>query len=175
MSIFLETQRLIIKPSALEDFDDLYTVQSDPDVMQYIGQGVRSKKEVQESLKKIIAHYQKHGFSLGSVFEKNSGLLIGQAGLFYLGFNELQADIEVSYRLKKQYWGMGYATELTKALITWGFNNLTIDKLIAVVRPENKGSRKVLEKSGMDYAGNTNYQGKDVLKFEIYKNVLINS
>lgn len=170
MNIFLKTERLIIKPSTPEDFDDLYAIQSDPDVMQYVGEGARNIKEVKQSLENIIAHHQKHGFSFGSVFEKTSKLLIGQAGLCYLGNDDSQPEIEVGYRLKKQHWGNGYATELTKALITWGFNNLTVDKLVAVARLENKRSCRVLEKAGMDYVGNTNYLGEEVLKFEIYKN-----
>lgn len=170
MSIFLETQRLIIKPSTPEDFDDLYAIQSDPDVMQYIGQGARSFDEVQESLKNIIAHHQKHGFSFCSVFEKESNQLIGQAGLQYLAYDDHQPDIEIGYRLNKQYWGKGYATELTKALIAWGFDNLTVNKLVAVINPENEKSRKVLEKAGMFYVGGIKYFDQIVPKFEIYKN-----
>lgn len=136
MNIFLKTERLIIKPSTPEDFDDLYAIQSDPDVMQYIGQGVRTRPEVNEWLAKAIEHHRKHGFSFCSVFEKTSGLLIGQAGLQYLGYDDNQPDIEVGYRLKKQYWGKGYATELTKALIKWGLEHLSVDKLIAATYPE---------------------------------------
>ncbi len=75
MNIFLKTERLIIKPSTPEDFDDLYAIQSDPDVMQYIGQGVRTRPEVNEWLAKAIEHHRKHGFSFCSVFEKTRGLL----------------------------------------------------------------------------------------------------
>lgn len=170
MSIFLETERLIIRPSTPEDFDDLYAIQSDPDVMQYIGQGVRTRSEVNKWLTKAIIHHQKYGFSFCSVFETTSGLLIGQAGLQYLGYDDNQPDIEVGYRLKKQYWGKGYATELTRALIIWGFDNLTVDKLVAVINPENEKSRRVLEKAGMFYVGEIKYFNNIVPKFEIYKN-----
>ena len=168
--MFLETQRLTIKPSTLEDLDDLYAIQSDPDVMQYIGQGVRTRSEVSEWLAKAIAHHQKHGFSFCSVFEKESKQLIGQAGLQYLSYDEQQPDIEIGYRLKKQSWGKGYATELTKALIDWGFSNLPIDKLVAVINPANEKSRKVLEKAGMICVGEIEYFNHLVPKFEIYKN-----
>lgn len=157
MNIFLKTERLIIKPSVPEDFDDLYALQSDPDVMQYIGQGVRTSSEVNEWLAKAIAHHQKHGFSFCSVFEKESNQLIGQAGLQYLAYDDQQPDIEIGYRLKKQSWGKGYATELTKALIVWGFNNLSVDKLVAVINPANEKSRRVLEKAGMLYVGEIKY------------------
>jgi len=169
MNVFLETERLILKPSTIEDLDGLYILQSDADVMRYIGQGVRTKDEVKQWLTKAIDHHQKHGCSLCSVFEKGSGILIGQAGIQYLGYDDTQPDIEIGYRLKKQYWGKGYATELTKALIVWGFNNLTVNKLVAVINPINKESRRVLEKSGMVYVGETKYFDSIVHKFEIYK------
>ena len=57
MNIFLETKRLMIKIPDLSDFDDLYLLQCNPDVMKYIGEGVRTKQEVELSLQKAIAHY----------------------------------------------------------------------------------------------------------------------
>src|SRR5271170_5764727 len=101
MSIFLETKRLIIKSSTLEDLDDLCALQSDIDVMKYIGQGVRNPEDVKKWFEKSLSHYQKHGFSFGSVFEKKSGYFIGQAGIMYLDYDDSQSDIEVGYRLSK--------------------------------------------------------------------------
>lgn len=72
MSIFLETKRLVINTPELSDLDNLYLLQSDSDVMQYIGQGVRTKTEVAEALQIAIQHQQKHGFSVGCVYEKET-------------------------------------------------------------------------------------------------------
>jgi GrpB-like predicted nucleotidyltransferase (UPF0157 family) len=75
--------------------------------------------------------------------------------------------------LHQKYWGRGYATELVKALIKWGFEHISIDKLVAVTHPLNISSQKVLEKSGMDYAGKKPYMDSEVSYFEIYKDDLI--
>lgn len=64
-------------------------------------------------------------------------------------------------------WGKGYATELINALILWAFQHLLIQKLIAVVHPENTGSQKVLTKAVMVHAGTINYWNKEVQRFEI--------
>ena len=97
MSLFLETKRLILKSPELADFENLYALQSDSDVMQYVGQGVRAHAEVMTGLEKAIAHQEKYGFSLGTVYEKESGDFVGRAGLIYLAYDDTKPDIEVGY------------------------------------------------------------------------------
>lgn len=70
MPILLETTRLLIKTPELSDFAELCHMQSNPIVMQYIGQGVRTPEEVLDNLNKAIQHQEKHGFSFGCVLEK---------------------------------------------------------------------------------------------------------
>src|SRR5262249_26590870 len=105
MSIFLETKRLIIHTPKMSDFDDLYALQTDTEVMKYVGKGIRTREEVVSGLEKAIAHLDKYGFSLGSVYEKESGEFVGRAGLIYLAYDDTQPDIEVGYGLIKKFWG----------------------------------------------------------------------
>jgi [ribosomal protein S5]-alanine N-acetyltransferase len=170
MSIILETKRLVLKTPTLDNIDELYLLQSDPDVMKYIGSGVRTKEVVIDATESAIKHYKDHGFSMGSLYEKKTGHFIGQAGLLYLAYNDKQPDIEIGYRLHKRYWGRGFATEIGKALVTWGFQHLAIDHLIAVINPENSKSEAVLKKIGMHYVGKINAYNTEVMKFEIHKN-----
>lgn len=147
MNIFLETNRLILKPIALSHLEDLFALRSDPDVMQYIGNGsIQTREEVENFIKCGTGYYEKYGLDFFSVFKKETGEFVGQAGLFHVGFNTKQSDIELAYRLHKKYWNRGYATELAKALIKYGFNKLSLPKIIAAVRPENERSRRVMEK-----------------------------
>lgn len=166
----LETKRLIVKPTSLDNFENVYALLSDPEVMRYVGRGVKTREETQESLEKMIRHKEKHGFSFGDVYEKDTGLFVGRAGLIYLEMKDDQPDIEVGYTLHKQFWKKGYATELAKAFLDWGFKNLPVNKLVAVIRPENEESRRVLEKSAMHYVGRVNCYDTDVAKYEIFKN-----
>ncbi|STX50451.1 GNAT family acetyltransferase [Legionella busanensis] len=172
MSVFLETKNLIIKTPQLEDFANLYALQMDAEVMRYIGQGVRTHSEVMSGLEKALAHQEKHMFSLGCVFEKESGLFVGRAGLIYLAYDDTQPEIEVGYALIKAVWGKGYGVELAQALINWGFQHLTINKLVAVINPNNKHSRRVLEKVNMNYVGRAHHWNSEVALYEIQKTLI---
>ena len=173
VGIFLETKRLILKEPELSDFDDLVALRSDPDVMKYTGDNVQGEEEVKEALDFFISYYNKHGMGFFSVFEKETGKFIGQAGLFHLLFDETQPEIEIAYRLHKKFWGKGYATELV-AIIQWGFQHLSKDKLIASSYPENIASQKVLTKAGLDFRKKiTLDDGTELLRYEIYKNDFI--
>jgi ribosomal-protein-alanine N-acetyltransferase len=164
----LETMRLIIKPSSLANIDNVYTLFFDSDVMHYIGHGIKTRDETQENLTRMIVQQEKYGFSFGDVYEKKSGYFVGRAGLMFSDKNDDQSDIEVGYALHKQFWQQGYATELTKALIAWAFAHLAINKLIAVVHPENLASRRVLEKAGMRYVEGKD-KGPDAIIYQIDK------
>lgn len=169
MTIVLETQRLTLKTSTTENFSNVFSLLSDPEVMRYVGNGPRTENEIQIGLDKMIKHQEKYGFSFCDIFKKDSGEFIGRAGLIHLAMNEDQDEIEVGYQLHKKYWGHGYATEITKALIEWGFKHLQLEFIVAVIQPENIASQKVLEKSGMIYIGKTNYYDREVSKFKIVK------
>ena len=170
MAIFLETKRLILKTTDSTDLDNLISLRSDPEVMKYIGKGeIQTQDDVKRFLEMAIQYQEKHGFGFCSVFEKESGKFIGQAGLFHLSFYDEQPEIEVAYRLHKKYWGKGYATELAKALIQWGFQNLPVKRLVALIHPDNLPSRRVLEKAGMTYTGKVKHHDKVVPCYEIYK------
>ena len=108
------------------------------------------------------------GFFL--VFEKENGNFIGEAGIFHLLFDDTQSEIEVGYHLHKKFWGKGYATELTQALVHWGFQHLLIDKLVAATYLNQIVSQKVLKKSGFDYKGTkqTN-DGTELYWYEIQR------
>ncbi|NNM58754.1 MAG: GNAT family N-acetyltransferase [Legionellales bacterium] len=172
MTIFLETKHLILKAPELSDFPDLIKLRSDADVMRYIGKNgaTQTQQEIAQFLESAIAYQAKHGFGFCSVFEKKSENFVGQAGLCHLGFDENQTEIEIAYRLHKDYWGKGYATELVRALIEWGFEHLPVKKLIAAIHPENIASKRVLEKVDMLYIGKKHYRNIEVDYYEIYKN-----
>jgi ribosomal-protein-alanine N-acetyltransferase len=172
MNILLETSRLLVKPTTLANFEEVYPLLSDPEIMRYVGRGVKTREEARDSLEKMIRHQEKHGFSMGCVYEKETGALVGRAGLVYWELNDTQAEIEVGYLLSKPYWKKGYGTELAKAFVSWGFKNLKVNKLIAVLCPENEASRRVLEKVGMHYVGIVSSYGAELAKYEIFHETL---
>jgi ribosomal-protein-alanine N-acetyltransferase len=169
MSIFFETERLIVKLPTLEDYAALHALETDVDVMHYIGDGsISSPERTLAKLKKDIAHFAKHNFGTGLVYEKISKEFVGQGGLVYLEYNDTQPNIELDYVLHKTCWGKGFATELAKRSLEWGFDNLPVTKLIAVTDLHNLKSQQVLKKAGLKYINDIWCYNKKVkvLKFK---------
>lgn len=169
MNTFIETPHLIIKPPNSMDFEAYYGLLSDPEVMRYIGKGVRTREEARENLESQINHFNKHGFSLGFVYEKQTGLFVGRAGLVYLEMKDDQPAIEIGYALHQRFWNQGYGTQLVKACIRWGFQHLPVKQLLAVIHPNNERSRRVLERAGMRYWGRRHCYQTEVAQFVINK------
>lgn len=169
MPIFLETSRLILCAPTLSDLEDLLQLQSNPHVMKYIDKGVRDREQVLLRLNKAIEHYEKHGFSLGSVYGKNDRKFVGRAGLIHLAYDDTQPEVEIGYALLPETWGKGYATELAQSLIHWGFKHLTVNQLVGITHPENIASQRVLQKCGMQFSKYTHYWDKEVKMFNIVK------
>lgn len=163
MAIFLESQRLTIKFPSENDIHNWVALSNEIEVIPY------TSDTIQNWLNQAIFHSKKYNFSLGSVYEKNSMEFIGKAGLIYLDYDDTQPDIEIGYALHKKYWGKGYATELAKELIIWGFNHLPINQLVAVTRHENKRSQHVLEKVGMYFNQVVQLKNRNFLYYKISK------
>jgi RimJ/RimL family protein N-acetyltransferase len=148
----IETPRLILRRLLLSDFDNFYAkLYSNRDVMQYVRTGQpKTKDETLHELKVHIEHFDAHSFGFLAVLEKASGCFLGISGLKYLSDTD---DVQVGFLFDKTTWGKGYATEVTKELIAYGFNGLRLKKIVAISRPENIGSRRVLEKCGLIFQG----------------------
>lgn len=146
----IQTSRLTFRPLSLSDLNDLYTkLYSDPDTMKYIRDGkTRTLEETQKSLESLIEHYNKHGFGFMAAIDNINSHFIGICGLKYL---DTTGEIEVGFLFEKKAWGKGYATEATKAFLNYALKNLAVKKVVAIAKPENEASRKVLEKCGLTF------------------------
>lgn len=143
-----ETTRLRLRPFTPADFDDLFGLYSDPEVMRYIGHGVRSREETEQGMARTAGHWSGVGLGMWAVFEKDTGKFVGRCGLQPLAET---SEIEVGYALHREFWGRGYATEGALAALRFGFETAGLARIVAIARPENAGSRRVLEKVGMAY------------------------
>ena len=150
--IWIETKRLVIRPPSEEDFENIYKLYSDLEAMKYIGDGKsKTKQYVMEMLKTRIKNYKKHGFTIGTVFEKETNQFVGRAGLIYIEDDQSKRDIEIGYALLPEFWDKGYGTELASACLDWGFKNLKVTELFGVTNPEHIKSQNILKKIGMQF------------------------
>ena len=154
----LETTRLILREIQKEDFDDLLRMNSDPQVMKYVGDGsTRNHDQMVRELDMLMSHYvRKPGFGIWATIFKENNTFVGASGLVYY---DNTPEIEIGYRMLKEHWKKGYATEAAFGLLNYGFTSLRLKKIVSSAHVDNTSSRKVMEKIGMKYIDNRFHYG----------------
>jgi len=151
MQVFLVTERLLLRRFTEDDVDNLYDLDSDPDVMHFITGGRPTPRdEIQNDvLPAFLRYYERFaGYGFWAVIEKSSGDFLG-----WFHFRPPQGgspdEPELGYRLRKSAWGKGYGTEGSRALIRKGFTELGVRRVFASTMAVNLASRRVMEKAGL--------------------------
>ncbi len=149
------TERLRLRGWRRDDAPALAAMNADPEVMRYIGSGAKPYAEALERAESLVREAPGDGLGLWAIEERaigksGTGVFHGWAGLFPLDDTQ---EIELAYRLAKSSWGRGIATEAARPLLAYGFDELRLDPIVAVTAPENRASRRVLEKLGFRYQG----------------------
>jgi RimJ/RimL family protein N-acetyltransferase len=159
----IETDRLRLRMFRPEDLNELAALLADKDVMRYVEDGEPKDRAVAEkALNSIIAHWERHGFGRWAVDEKTTGEFVGFGGL-----RSLFGTPEIVYHLAKAQWGKGFATELGRASLGYGFDVHRFARIVAIAKPENGASIQVMEKIGMHFEMRTSYYGMDVVQYAI--------
>ena len=155
----IETERLHLRMPTPQDVDDIAALFADPDVMRFIGLeagAILSRAETESTVEKMIAFWTRTGFGRWAVIDKETRKLIGLCGL-----RLLDGTPELFYLFAKATWGKGLATEAASAALRYGFEELQFERIIAVIRPGNTISQKVVKKIGMKYEKELNHDGVD--------------
>jgi ribosomal-protein-alanine N-acetyltransferase len=133
----------------MADLNDLLAIRSDPEVMRFIGAGQpHSMDQVRGALENVISVWRQHGFGRWAIVHKADKKMIGWCGLAFLDNTD---EIEIGYGIAKEYWGKGLTTEAAAASIRFGFEELKLNRIVAVAMPENIASRRIMEKIGMKF------------------------
>jgi ribosomal-protein-alanine N-acetyltransferase len=163
----LETERLILRPFEPGDAEDLHVVRSDPSTFEYLGSAPAPATKLEDTraqIARLMEYHDKHGFGIAAVVERASGRVIGDCGLQLL---EDGPEVEVGYKLGRQYRGRGYATEAARAWLEYGFDTLGLERIVAVAWPDNVASWRVMEKCGMRRVGPGEHYGHETVLYEI--------
>ncbi|MBE1490883.1 GNAT family N-acetyltransferase [Plantactinospora soyae] len=162
--IILKTDRLTLRGWRDDDLDALAVMNADPEVMRYIMDGsVRDRRQSAEGLRKMVATWEERGYGLFAVEIRDSGVLIGWAGLTVPDFlPEVMPAVEIGWRLDRASWGCGYATEAARAAMRFGFLDCGLDRIISIRQVENARSARVMEKLGLAYEFETVVPGHDL-------------
>jgi ribosomal-protein-alanine N-acetyltransferase len=177
MDIFIETERLILRELEYTDQSDLFEMDSDPEVHLYIENSpVKSIDEISKVIEMLKKQYAENGIACWAVVDKVTNECVGWAGLKYFreNLNNHVNFYELGYRFKRKYWGKGFATEASAAILDYGFKSLNADKIYAITDPKNVNSKKVLTKLGFDLQETFDYEGDLTDWFELTRTSWVN-
>ena len=155
----LETERLRLAPWEADDWQAFRSIASDPDVMRYITGGAPwTDEQVREFVLRQMRWFNERDFCLWKLLKKSSGRLIGFAGLQPLVLGGAE-EIEIGWWLARDCWGKGLATEAAREALRDGFDRAGLERVVAIARPENAASIRVMQKVGMDFEREITHKG----------------
>lgn len=166
MLAVLETPRLILRSFTLDDVDAMYQLMTVPDVIRYVGnKPAQSKQDTLDYLQQHpLRDYQVYGYGRFACVWKETGQVIGFSGIKFL---EEISETELGYSFLPEFWGKGLATEVGKAVIQFA-QGLGLKRVVAVIHPQNEGSKLVATKLGFSLEGKTELsliENQDLLLF----------
>jgi len=162
----LRTERLVIRPYRDDDATALHEVFGAPEVMRWTPS--LPSKDVAETVQRLartmaFTARQPPGFGLWALELRDSAAFLGQVGLFPV--ESKGPEVEVAYELAPRVWGHGYATEAARALVEYGFGELGLRRIVALILPDNARSRNVASKCGMTLERQGRFYGLDLLVY----------
>ena len=149
----IETERLYLRQWQASDFATFADMNADPEVMQYFPKLLtpRVSDIIANKCQQLIAD---NGWGLWAVSlkvdEENSGDFIG-----FVGLNDTHANmsfapaVEIAWRLSKEHWGQGYATEAARASLNFAFTELGLEEVVSFTAVINKRSQLIMQRIGM--------------------------
>lgn len=166
----VRTERLVLRHWRQTDLEALVALCAEEEFWRYpFGRGF-TRAESERFLGGLHAMWDRRGFGLWAATLTGSGELIGYIGLhpadWLAGF---ESEVEVGWRLGRDHWGHGYATEGARASLRAGFRDLGLDEVISIFQPENEASGRVMERLGMSPActARDEQRGDDLLVYKM--------
>lgn len=177
MRAFIETERLLLREIVPGDAEEMFKLDTDPEVHTYLGKSpIKSMEQAKTNITFIRNQYIANGIGRWAVIEKRTKSFIGWAGLKFITepINEKTKYYDLGYRLIKKYWGKGYASEAAKAALAYGFENLELTEIYGMAQTGNLASINVLEKIGLRRLETFNYENELHYLFKIKKEEWVN-
>lgn len=146
-------KRLLVREFEPTDFDAIHAFAVDPEVYRHMEWGPNTEADTHAFLARCREQRSESPrlFYERAIVLKETNQLIGSAGIRIRDWGHRNGDF--GYTLDRRYWGQGYATEVARELVKFGFEELRLHRLYATCRPENQASARVLEKCGLRLEG----------------------
>lgn len=165
MKTVIKTERLYLRELNISDAESFYKLNLNPNVIKYTGSSAFKNIDEAEHFLKNYLDYERNGFGRWAVIKSSTNQFLGWCGLKY---DESCHETDIGFRFFEHFWNQGFATESAKACIDYGFEKLNLQTIVGRAMKENTASVKVLEKIGMVYDKDFNFDGHEgvVLKIE---------
>lgn len=151
-----KTDRIVHRAFEPADAEVFHRLKSHPEVMRYTGEPPSPSVDAAREAITNYPDFERHGYGRWACVLEATGEVIGFSGLKWL--DELGAA-DLGYRFFPEYWGKGLATESGRACVRFAFDTLHLDRVLALVLPDNAASLRVLDKLGFRLEDTIEYEG----------------
>ncbi|HEY5346293.1 MAG TPA: GNAT family N-acetyltransferase [Verrucomicrobiae bacterium] len=165
--IVCETSRLILRKFDESDVESLFSFLGDSAVMRFSITGTETREDIRTKyLPSCLRRYSRDGLGQWAVVRKSDDMCIGECGICA---QEVDGEIEfeISYRMRRDCWGAGLATEAARACRDYGFQKAGLRRLISIIESENAASIRVAEKIGMTLEKRASFHKIPVLIYSV--------
>jgi RimJ/RimL family protein N-acetyltransferase len=143
----IRTERLLLRRWRHADREPFAAMNADPAVVEHL-QGPMSRERSDDFIDRIERHWDEHGWGLWAVEVPDVASFIGYVGLWPADYVE-PGMVEVGWRLAREHWGHGYATEAARAALEYGFTDVGLAEIVSFTVPQNERSWRVMERIGL--------------------------
>ncbi|MEZ5977719.1 MAG: GNAT family N-acetyltransferase [Planctomycetota bacterium] len=158
------TPRLTLRAMVPDDAAAFHALNSNAEVMRYTHEPLSKSVEIARERIRAYPDFDTIGYGRWACVLRETGAVIGFCGLKWL--DDLE-ETDVGYRFLPEHWGRGLATEACAASIRFGFEEIGLERIIGLTLPENQGSIRVLEKCGLEFEGEIEFDGITARRFAI--------
>jgi RimJ/RimL family protein N-acetyltransferase len=169
----LNTERLRLEPISDSHLDGLLVLNSDPEVMRYITGKPQTREEAKALIERVKRHWAEFGRSWWCFIEISTNEIIGAGCVQYLGHDPANPT-ELGWRLRKDKWHQGFASEAARCMAEFAFNELNCTEVAAVCHPDNNASAQVMKRLGMTYCGMEHWYDMDLPAYYMTKEQFLN-
>ncbi|NOT75496.1 MAG: GNAT family N-acetyltransferase [Cyclobacteriaceae bacterium] len=160
--VIITTQRLVLREFLPSDAKFMFDLNSDPEVIRFTGDEAFKTINEASNLIREYDQYKKYGYGRWTILSKDPAEYLGWCGL---NFNRENKETDIGFRLSRNYWGNGFATEAASACLDFGFNQSGLKKIVGKAMKENRNSIHVLEKIGMQFEKEFEAHGGKCVQF----------
>ena len=161
------TDRCVIRELSLDDLPALYELYAKPGMTEFVEQLYEPEKELEYEKAYIECMYGFYEYGMWLVFSKETGKLIGRAGLEHRDYGD-ETELEMGYMIAPEYRRKGYATEICGFIIDYATENTSFERINCLIDRDNTASIGLVKKLGFEYAGQSDASGEWLGRYILY-------